>query len=69
MMPAVVLDRNLVPIVGQVRVLDPTAGLVENRDIDSGFRQTVADQEKPEFGLLGESVLARIRARARRAHR
>jgi hypothetical protein len=42
-MAAVVLDGDLLPLIGQVRVLDPSAGLVENRNVDSGLRQAVAD--------------------------
>ena len=53
MMRAVVLDRDLFALVGEVRVLDPAAGLVEHGDVDGGLRQAMANQKQPEFGLFG----------------
>jgi hypothetical protein len=52
-MPAVVLNRDLFFFVGKVRVLDPTAGLIEHREVDCGFGQDMPNQEQSEFGLFG----------------
>jgi hypothetical protein len=52
MVAAVVLDGDLELFIGHVRVLDPAAGLIQERQIDGGFGESGANQQQAQFSFL-----------------